>query len=305
VFRHCQAEQAKQLWSLIVQYDECGRNISASEKAQKGAIHESYVLKPSGSADSYNKENRVSKALTYKQILAGDPAINQSELTKYVIEADDPALVQRLWLDENMQFMKQMELAQKQGAIQGAMQASLMQASPPMPPQGAPQGALPPGGDPSQQMMLPPGGDPMAGGMPPAMPPQVGPDGMPLPPVDPSMMGGGMPMVGPGGAMIPGPNGQSIIIQLPPLQLDPNSAAQVFQQMAASLPAPVVQNNVEPTPIQNIVQPSQVVVQPAPAPVVPPAQSQHNIVVEQPAEVDIKLIKDKHGNTTGAKVSKK
>jgi hypothetical protein len=48
-----------------------------------------------------------------------------------------------------------------------------------------------------------------------------------------------------------------------------------------------------------------VVVQPAPAPVVPPAQSQHNIVVEQPGEVDIKLIKDSKGNTTGAKIKRK
>lgn len=89
----------KQIWSLRCQYfqEDDDRLLEDFTDVPIEALHSNYRITPSGSADSYNKEFRQGKAMLTFQQQRGNPSVKQDELTKYVLEAEDPALVPRLY----------------------------------------------------------------------------------------------------------------------------------------------------------------------------------------------------------------
>lgn len=98
IFRLQLATLYAQSWSLICQYmPKSERILEDFTPVPEGAMHTDYGIAPSGSADSYSKEQRVAKAMAYKQALTGDPSIKQNELTKWMLEQDDSSLVKRLY----------------------------------------------------------------------------------------------------------------------------------------------------------------------------------------------------------------
>ncbi len=101
----------KQSQSLIDQYMAKDKWVLEDfTEVPQAARHSNYKLMPTGSADSYNKEQRVQRAMGYKQVFTGDPSIEQGELSKYVLEQDDPALVKRLWRPSQDQQLSQAQL---------------------------------------------------------------------------------------------------------------------------------------------------------------------------------------------------
>lgn len=73
------------------------------------AIRGDYKIRPSGSADGVTRARLWQKAMSRLQSFVNDPFINQGELRKSVLEADDAGLVKRLYQDPGMKQATQAE----------------------------------------------------------------------------------------------------------------------------------------------------------------------------------------------------
>jgi hypothetical protein len=65
----------------------------------KQALANGYCVRPNGSADSWDRQSRLQKAVVRQQTFANSPFIDQYELTKSVLELDDPQLAPKLLVD--------------------------------------------------------------------------------------------------------------------------------------------------------------------------------------------------------------
>lgn len=79
---------------LIVLYG--GKEIEADPE---GMVRDGFSISPSGSAEVWNKEQKMQRAFQRFQLFRGDPFINQLELRKDLIKAEDPRDVDRLIID--------------------------------------------------------------------------------------------------------------------------------------------------------------------------------------------------------------
>ena len=118
VFRLDLGEILKMGWAIASQYlvgdeqDQTSLQFIVDNEIRtldKNAVHEEYEITPNGSADSWNKGALVSKRMAYFQSLQANPFIDQGELTKWLLEADDPRMVKRLYRDPGSQQQDQME----------------------------------------------------------------------------------------------------------------------------------------------------------------------------------------------------
>lgn len=101
LFRRSLTELFNQAWAILVQYDsdlEFLRD-GAFKKVDKAALDEISSLEPNGSSDSWNQQRRLQKSMARFTLLRENPFIDQGELTKSLIELDEPALVERLFRD--------------------------------------------------------------------------------------------------------------------------------------------------------------------------------------------------------------
>lgn len=73
------------------------------------ALHEQYLIQPDGSADQWNKPQKFARALARFQNLSGHPNVDQGELAKGLIAADDPREVRMLYLPGDMAAQDEME----------------------------------------------------------------------------------------------------------------------------------------------------------------------------------------------------
>ena len=120
-FRMQLSKLYEQCWSLLNQFDETSLNYFYLETLQsvpQEAIHQDYEIIPSGSADGVNKTFHYQKALGRFQMFAQDPFVDQMELRKSVLEADDSGLVKRLLVDPNV---KAADAAEEQAIELGIM----------------------------------------------------------------------------------------------------------------------------------------------------------------------------------------
>jgi hypothetical protein len=89
-------------YAIYLQYDKASLDyVLQGELSSLSAdiLHDKYLIKPNGSADSWNKSLQIQKAYQRFQSLGNNPYVDQGELTKSLIELDDPGLVKRLWRD--------------------------------------------------------------------------------------------------------------------------------------------------------------------------------------------------------------
>lgn len=123
VFRMDLAEGLKMAWGIALQYlanavDAQGRPDTMSlsyvveneiEQITPQALHAEYEITPNGSADSWNKGALVAKRMAYFDKFQGNPYVPLDELTKWVMEADDPRNVKRLFRDPGIAAKDQEE----------------------------------------------------------------------------------------------------------------------------------------------------------------------------------------------------
>jgi len=99
-------------WGIAVQYRAETLDYYFNEEIlalDQAAFAGKYRIEPSGSGDNNNRALVLQRAISRKQMFTGNPSINQRELDRSVLEADDPRLVKRLLLNEGTQTAEQIE----------------------------------------------------------------------------------------------------------------------------------------------------------------------------------------------------
>lgn len=99
-------------WSIAVQYRRETLDYYFNEELQQldaAAFEGRYRIEPSGSGDNNNRALVLQRAISRKQMFTGNTNINQRELDRSVLEADDPRLVKRLLLNEGTAQAEQLE----------------------------------------------------------------------------------------------------------------------------------------------------------------------------------------------------
>ncbi len=112
IFRIALGKLYRMSWSMLQQYDGTDLNywyLDTAQEVPQEAISQNYNIQPTGSADGVNKQFLFQKAMTRLQMFNNDPFINQGQLRKSVLEADDATLVKRLFQDPNIQASDQAE----------------------------------------------------------------------------------------------------------------------------------------------------------------------------------------------------
>lgn len=73
------------------------------------ALHDSYLITPDGAPDAWNKNARLQRAVARFREFKGDPSIDQDNLRRELINADDPRLTDRLLIPSNMKAASEAE----------------------------------------------------------------------------------------------------------------------------------------------------------------------------------------------------
>jgi len=112
IFRNSLTELYEQCYSLYMQYDKEALDYYYQGEllnVPQEALHDDYLIRPSGSADSFNKQLRYQKAVNRFQMFNNHPFVNQGELAKSVLEEDDPRLVKTLYVEPQLANNDHME----------------------------------------------------------------------------------------------------------------------------------------------------------------------------------------------------
>lgn len=112
IFRRELAHLLNLAWGLLLQFkgDDLGYFIDDEMLTlDQQALTGSYRIEPNGSGDNYNRGLVLQRAIARKQMFTNNPNVNQVELDKSVLEADDPRLVKRLLLNQGSQQAAQLE----------------------------------------------------------------------------------------------------------------------------------------------------------------------------------------------------
>lgn len=99
-------------WALLVQFNgEELAWVAAGERKvlQKQAVHDQYLIEPDSQPDAWDKAKRMQRAVGRWQMFRGDPDIDQIELKRSVLEADDPRLVKKLLIGQGIRAGQEME----------------------------------------------------------------------------------------------------------------------------------------------------------------------------------------------------
>lgn len=112
VFRRSLASVFRQSWQLYVQYDSASLDYFFRNELlalPPAALSDDYRIEPLASGDNFNKQFVYQKKVTRFQMLQNNPFVNQGELTRDLIAADDPQDVKRLFMDNQSQSLDQAE----------------------------------------------------------------------------------------------------------------------------------------------------------------------------------------------------
>lgn len=125
IFRMSLARAYQLAWETLVQYDGTNLAIVLGDEATTipgEALQGKYHISPSGSADGVTRQSLWGKAVRRLQMFNNDPFIDQYELRKSVLEADDSGLVKRVLRDPGLRQVAQVE---EQGVEIGVMMLGL------------------------------------------------------------------------------------------------------------------------------------------------------------------------------------
>lgn len=102
----------KLAWSILVQYRAQALSYFFLDELMQlpvEAIQGKYRIELNGSGDNNNRQLQLQKAVARHNMHQGKPWVDQIELTKSVLEADDPRLVKRLVINQGSQNAMQVE----------------------------------------------------------------------------------------------------------------------------------------------------------------------------------------------------
>lgn len=104
----------KASWAtLLLNRDSSSQFVAYSAKEvsvlPEQAFHDSYLISPDGSPDAWNKSVKLQRAVARLHEFRNDPDVNQEELKRGVINADDPKLTDKLVIPRNIRAASEAE----------------------------------------------------------------------------------------------------------------------------------------------------------------------------------------------------
>jgi hypothetical protein len=112
IFRRAVAELLKYSWAILVSKRQEEITWVTSEDTNTlpaQALQDQYLIEPAGSAEMWNKQQKVQRAMARFQLLLNHPNVRQPELVKDLIMADDPRMVKTLWQPDGFQQAQEAE----------------------------------------------------------------------------------------------------------------------------------------------------------------------------------------------------
>lgn len=104
IFRNCRLQKVyKHTWGLMCQFQRTRMTYFIGDDLKTlpvQALHDEYLVIPTGGPA--NKNEKMGKAVTRFQLFAQNPGVNQDELIKDVLAADDSRLIRRLLIPSNV-----------------------------------------------------------------------------------------------------------------------------------------------------------------------------------------------------------
>ncbi len=102
----------RRAWALIVQFG--GKDLAYYQGDEmktlpQQALHDDYLIAPDAVPDQWDPQQRMSRAVARFQMHKGNPNVNQEELTRSVLEADDPRLVKKLFVSNGSKAANEAE----------------------------------------------------------------------------------------------------------------------------------------------------------------------------------------------------
>lgn len=112
IFRIAMGKLFRQAYSILTQF--ASRDLAYMFEGRfailpEEALQAKYSVIPSGSADGVNKAVQFQKAISRMQMFAGNPMVDQAGLIRSVLEQDDPALANKLVVDEGSKQLAESE----------------------------------------------------------------------------------------------------------------------------------------------------------------------------------------------------
>ena len=112
-FRRELAQGLRMAWAILNQYAaerlDYRDGVGAFAKIDKAALADTYVVELNGSGDNWNRTMVVQKAQARFQLFKDDKYINQEELRRDLLNADDPRITKRLLVNAGTQQAAQIE----------------------------------------------------------------------------------------------------------------------------------------------------------------------------------------------------
>src|SRR5208282_4520090 len=112
IFKGCLAKLLAFDWGLCLQYKRKKMTYFVSDDLKtlpEQALHDEYMVTAGGSTDDWDKQLKLNKALGRLQELKGAPNVNQDELVRDVLAADDARLVNRLLIPQQQKAASEAE----------------------------------------------------------------------------------------------------------------------------------------------------------------------------------------------------
>lgn len=105
VFRMSLIKLFRKSWALVCQFKPKSLTYRFADELKTlpdTAMNECYQIEPNGSPDAWNRNDRIGRAYARFQTFNNDPMINQEELRKEALGAEDGRLVRKLFVGQGM-----------------------------------------------------------------------------------------------------------------------------------------------------------------------------------------------------------
>lgn len=112
IFRQALSNLYRMTWAVLREKKQQDLTYFFADEMQQApaeALHDEYLIEPDGSPDSWNKPQRMQRAVARFQMFKGSPFVDQGKLTKSVLQEDDPRVARDLYVDPQTTAADQQE----------------------------------------------------------------------------------------------------------------------------------------------------------------------------------------------------
>ena len=112
LFREELAKVYRHVWGLMLQFKREDVSFLVADQIKvlpEQALHDNYLIQPAGATDEWDRSRRLQKAMMRLQTFKGAPNIDQDQLVRDALAADDARLVDKLLVPGNVKSANEAE----------------------------------------------------------------------------------------------------------------------------------------------------------------------------------------------------